>query len=91
MSEEERTIFEKLRFPRQFYNHDHCNNFSIYIFKDDTKFYVKNDPRLKRKCGENKPSMKSMGEINLNVPCKKNKCLNFFPFIVLHHVFYFLC
>lgn len=50
-----------------------------FIFKDDTKFYLMNDPRLKRKCRENKPSMKSMGEINLNFPAKKNKCLNFFP------------
>ena len=49
-----------------------------YIFKDDTKFNLTNDPRLKRKCRENNPSMKSMGEINLNVPAKKNKCLNFF-------------
>lgn len=62
-----------------------------FIFKDDTKFYLTNDPRLKRECRENKPSMKSMGEINLNVPAKKNKCLNFFPFNVLHHVFYLLC
>ena len=60
------------------------------MFKDDIKLYLTNEPTLKRKLRENKPSMKSMGEKNLNVPAKRNKSLNFFPFSILHHVFYLL-
>ena len=66
-------IFWCLRKKEQFLkNYDFPDNFITitilitfrFIFKDDTKFYLTNDPRLKRKCRENKPSMKSMGEMH---------------------------